>query len=112
MHKLTISMLATTLGLAIVIGSSGSAAAKPRGGAGLLSLCISNYNTCMRVCLDSPYLYNYPYCANGCWDNHAACVDMAFGFARVSGNTDVLGVQPSPRNPPKVKQAKQAKRSG
>jgi hypothetical protein len=100
MHKLTSSMVATTVGLALLIGSLTSSAAKPRGGAGLLSLCISNYNACMRVCGDSPYLptnYNYAYCANGCWDNHAACVDAAFGFARASGNTDVLGVQPGPR---------------
>jgi hypothetical protein len=43
MRKFTISMVAAMLGTAVLIGGLTSAAAKPRGGAGLLSLCISNY---------------------------------------------------------------------
>ena len=104
MRKFTISMVAAMLGTAVLIGGLTSAAAKPRGGAGLLSLCISNYNACMRYCQDLPYYdWHSSYCANGCWDNHAACVDSAFNFARVSGNSTGLGVQPGTSTGPAVR---------
>ena len=97
MRKFAISMVAATLGPAVLIGGLTPAIAKPRSGAALLSQCISNYQTCSGICLNSPYLpvdWSWKYCLDACEANHAACVDLAFSAARASGNYGALRPQP------------------
>ena len=93
MRKFSISMVATTLATVLLIGGLASAAAESLG-------CIRNYNACMRYCRDITwYDWYYNYCANGCWDNHAACVDAALSFARASGNSAAKSARPRHRVP-------------
>src|SRR5262249_6319090 len=93
LRKFSISMVATTLATVLRVGGLASAAAKPLG-------CIRNYNACMRDCQGMPwYDWYYGFCANGCWNTHAACVDAAFSFARAPGKSAVVGARPRHRVP-------------
>jgi hypothetical protein len=54
-------------------------------GAALLSDCIKNYDRCYHRCYDFDSPYPPTSSVGSCWancdDNHAACVDRAFGAA-------------------------------
>jgi hypothetical protein len=90
-----VAVIASILGSAVLIMP---AEAKPRGGASLLSLCISNLEGCTDLCGDLNPLPSPNYleknCLNQCDANHAACVDAAFSFAARTGNRDVLWSRP------------------
>jgi hypothetical protein len=75
-------MTALVLGSSALIASGASpAAARIKGGAALLSVCIANYNACTFNC---NFYFPLPppnTCTRMCGSNHAACVDLAFGGA-------------------------------
>jgi hypothetical protein len=73
--------LTTALLLGSLIASSGvsPAAARIKGGAALLSVCIANFNACEFNC---NFYFPLPppnTCTRMCSSAHAACVDLAFG---------------------------------
>jgi hypothetical protein len=60
-------------------GASSPAAAAIKGGAPLLSVCIANLHACQANC---NFYFPLPppnTCTSMCDNNHAACVDLAFG---------------------------------
>jgi hypothetical protein len=80
-----ITVIATLASFALIAaGASSPAAARYIGGAGLLSICISNYNSCMDYCGDAEPFPPPNTCTSWCDGNHAACVDLAFGGNQVA----------------------------
>jgi hypothetical protein len=72
-----------------LVFSTDSALARPRV---TLGQCIGSYDSCMYNCalgsaLPPPWGglsdYQWAQCRNRCWDNHAACVDLAFSARAV-----------------------------
>jgi hypothetical protein len=72
--------------------AANSAVARPRV---TLNQCVSNWEHCMNACpgyFDGPFPpSNNPLadanCRNRCWDNHAACVDVAMSNVRVTNSS-------------------------
>jgi hypothetical protein len=81
MHKsiglIVIAMLASAALMAA--GGWSPAAARIKGGAPLLNVCIANYYACQNNC---NFWFPLPppnSCSRMCDANHAACVDLAYG---------------------------------
>jgi Resolvase, N terminal domain len=88
-----ITLIATLASFALIAaGASSPATARYVGGAELLLTCISNYNACYNYCLDAEPFPPPNTCTEGCDDNHAACVDLAF-------SNQLVQVRPLARGP-------------